>query len=379
MLTTTLPQELIDAIVYQVDATHALKACSLVSSQFRSPSQQILLRSLSLDDYPPNYNAASTLLDESPHIARYIKDFRVRLTWVPISAPSYVEDFLELVRKLLNVGRFAISAACDWDVLAPVIPAILDLIGRPNLTELHLSGIENLFPATLALSLASVPTLSLKQVTIATSNELHGDPTDPPCATAKIDRLILSHCKGLDDFFARREYSHYIATLRTLCIRPQSEFKNVVSAAALTLDHIELDCLGTLINSRILRLPPLAALRSMEFVVNFLHTDTHEARFVDILASLLASGPATLKEISIMCPNYLSPTQRPLLQTLTAMDAVVADCASAPYLRWRVRCSMDEDGQRLCAFVKIVQDQMPRLNEKGKVSVDQLDEMRKWP
>jgi hypothetical protein len=48
-------------------------------SNFRLPSQQILLRSLTLADYTPSYYEARVLLTESPHVTGYIKNFDVRL------------------------------------------------------------------------------------------------------------------------------------------------------------------------------------------------------------------------------------------------------------------------------------------------------------
>ncbi|KAJ7676865.1 hypothetical protein DFH06DRAFT_1428756 [Mycena polygramma] len=292
-----MPQELIDAIVHNLSGKQTLKTCSLVSPQFCHPCQQILFRSLALDDYPPRYSNVLALLSESPHIAGYIKDLRVRLTWVPISDPSYVADFILLVGKLREVKRLAVAAVCDWDALAPVIPTIVNLIQMGRLTELQFAYIENLSPAVLALSLATTSTLSLTQVSVARSDEpLEDDPTTP-----LIRKLVLSNCTGLGHLLGRPEYSRYISNIQTLCVKPDLS-NQLVTAMGHTLERIELDCADLVIP----------------------RTGLDELWLLSAFTILLASAPTTLERLSIVMSDSKIIAQNMHMPLLGQLDIILA-------------------------------------------------------
>ncbi|KAJ7333320.1 hypothetical protein DFH08DRAFT_881049 [Mycena albidolilacea] len=370
-----IPQELIDSIIHEVNHTPSLKACSLVCSNFRRPSQQILLRSLTLDDYtPPNYGEASTLLTESPHVAGYIKNFGVRLTWVAVSAPSDADDFLRLLAKLTNVDQFSITADCRWEALFPVTPSVLDYIRRRKLRELHFSLVENIPASVIALSLAHASALSFSTITVKTASDQLGQlPKAGPTVTA----LSLFECDGVDNLLGREDLSPYTANLRTLSIRPQSGSNcNTICSAASTLENILFD-LASLIRSPPYRLPYLPSLRSIHFRLP--SKDYYEAPFTAMLTSFVPSIPPTLSVISVTDSGILS-AERWLPSTFTTLDILLSDCATVPSLRWRVSFSRNEVGQSsFRSFEAIVQQGMPGMLEKGKLIVEWPDNMHKWP
>ncbi|KAF7368608.1 hypothetical protein MVEN_00184700 [Mycena venus] len=374
--TTTIPQELVDSIIGKVDGTESLKACSLVCWNFRRPSQRILLRSLTLDDYTPRYSAAYVLLTESPHIARYVRNLTVRLTWVAISAPSDAEDFLRMLEKLTSVDRFAIAAHCTWDALSPVVSAVLNLIQRGRLEELHFSFIEKLPRSVLALSLTSVSALSFNHVIVDESTEV---PDDGLPAAKTLQTLTLFNCSGLDAVLARQEFRTYLANLRILRLGSHPGFSSdVMSIAGPTLEHILFDCSGLVFSSPMRSLPPLAKLRSIDFQFPINHF--YEDGFTAMLSQLFSTLPESVSEISVSDSSPTSPLELQLLNAATSLDRMLGKRAGRLSLRWRLNFPKDEKGLAcLRSFAETVQRRMPTLHEKGELTVERRDDARKWP
>ncbi|KAJ7448512.1 hypothetical protein FB451DRAFT_1567217 [Mycena latifolia] len=77
----SLPQELIEAIVYEIEA-QSLMACALTGPTFHGPSQRALPWSLvNPGRWARTHNAACALLVESPHVAEYIIRPTVQLSY----------------------------------------------------------------------------------------------------------------------------------------------------------------------------------------------------------------------------------------------------------------------------------------------------------
>ncbi|KAF7340960.1 hypothetical protein MSAN_02081300 [Mycena sanguinolenta] len=94
-----LPQELVQAIVQEIDDISSLKSCSLTGSIFRDASQRILLHSLTLErDVQPAY----TLLTESPRIASYITHLSITLERVDVDNDSLRQSLQYILAKLVN-------------------------------------------------------------------------------------------------------------------------------------------------------------------------------------------------------------------------------------------------------------------------------------
>ncbi|KAJ7231623.1 hypothetical protein C8J57DRAFT_1244938 [Mycena rebaudengoi] len=108
-----VPSKVIAAIVQQVEHTTSLNLCSLAGSAFRSPCQRILLRSMTLKVDPPNYTAARSFLDDSPHVAAYITRLHI---WVPppSTANSELESLMQILDRLENLLLCEITAPSRW-------------------------------------------------------------------------------------------------------------------------------------------------------------------------------------------------------------------------------------------------------------------------
>jgi hypothetical protein len=104
------PQELIEAIVDEVEGTKNLQACSLTARAFLAASQSGLFRIMSLRWDSASRNAAVldralSFLQEFPHLIPYVRDVTL-----DIPTSSYDQRTLEAVlRRLRNLERLAIN------------------------------------------------------------------------------------------------------------------------------------------------------------------------------------------------------------------------------------------------------------------------------
>ncbi|KAJ7882186.1 hypothetical protein B0H14DRAFT_2703918 [Mycena olivaceomarginata] len=374
----SVPQEIIEGIMEEVGDTRSLKACALVASRFRAPTQRVLLRAMTLDDFTPKYLAACKFIRESPHVVPYIRDLTVSLTWVVGATPSAIESFGQLLEKLTNVRRLAVIAGCTWEALAPVAPAILDFVRQRDIEELCVQSIINLVPSALLLLLSTVNTLSFKGVTIPEDVAPIGI---NGTIGSTVQSLWLARSDGLRDFLAQPVY---LAALRTLTLTtPPSENEDMLSLVSNTLEHLRFDCKAAFVKGSLpWSLPSLVALHTISLLIP--SRDLMLSWLPSKLSSLLASRPRSLSSIHIIYSTPVRSAQQYSLQqrTLKAVDSMVAG-KSAAGLHWRVAFSDDAlgQGQHFRDFVKFVQQGMPRLNGEGRLIFDRptVNELRKWP
>ncbi|KAJ7458691.1 hypothetical protein B0H11DRAFT_2199424, partial [Mycena galericulata] len=135
-----VPLELIDGIMEEVRDTPSLKACALVATAFRAPSQRVLLQALTLDNSPATYLSAFRLLDESPHLVPYVRRLTMTLRWVLRAPESSIEIFRQVLVKLSNVRRLSVAGCCGWESLARVAPALQAFIQRNDIEVLCLQA-----------------------------------------------------------------------------------------------------------------------------------------------------------------------------------------------------------------------------------------------
>ncbi|KAJ6535561.1 hypothetical protein B0H19DRAFT_1271303 [Mycena capillaripes] len=134
MPTTTIPLELIEAIVHEVDDAATLKACSMASSSFCGLSQCRLLRSLKLTAprarSTNGYSKLAALFLESPHVPRYVTKLELTVG-ISLQDPHKIKPLQEVLANLTNVRRCTIageSTGLEWDALALAVPAVMHLI-----------------------------------------------------------------------------------------------------------------------------------------------------------------------------------------------------------------------------------------------------------
>ncbi|KAJ7116967.1 hypothetical protein C8R44DRAFT_925769 [Mycena epipterygia] len=238
---TTVPQELIEAIVLQIEEADTLKSCTLAASNFLEPSQRRLFESLELHGgnlYRPNltYSAWSGRFRDSPHLARYATTLKLDYPWIPTH--SDIDSFQEVLAHLTNVQRFWIDGTYTkpmicWSKLPPgVSSALLDFIFRQRLRRLDIGFIW--MPAVVLSALqTAVPTLRIS-CTVVERRTFEIPAHAPICA---LECLVLQGCT------ARVHALFSPPNLRGLWVTLRYGMP-LISAAACTLERIRLWCTG---------------------------------------------------------------------------------------------------------------------------------------
>ncbi|KAJ7020047.1 hypothetical protein C8F04DRAFT_1145545 [Mycena alexandri] len=372
----SIPQELINAIVSHLPMA-SLKTCSLVDPTLRGPCQRILLRSISLKCWlsswpePPNLDAALGLLEESPHVAPYITHLTIRLQ-LPICA--HLSALQLILRKLDNVTWCMVDGyyrRLEWSSLLTfgLSAALAEFLGRESLRTLHLRRIRG-FPA--AIFRRTAPRLSLEDVEIAESVQ---DPIVPPGRA--IDDLALG--RGTDDLYpllASSQFHSQTASLRRLSISPHNDkCVALILSVAASLQELQFQDKG-LESRSTLMLPPLPALKSIEFLIGFPGRRTHPV--LDTINSILTSGTSpNLENITLSFSWYgLTHSPSPDAKSLAALDSALASHPNAPAIHWRMNFRlMDfESAKQLSELAERVRREMWNAKKMERLVVEEYQE-----
>ncbi|KAJ6474952.1 hypothetical protein C8R45DRAFT_1010903 [Mycena sanguinolenta] len=371
-----LPQELLNAIVQDIDDSLTLKSCSLAGSSLREESQRILLRSLTLG--VENHDAKSAILDESQHIAAYITDLTV---YIPnpdeiVDFELTGEDIQSILRRLQNVRRcvFDVPESSPSCVYWPELPLVFSstymrfLSRQQFLRELRIANIFEL-PVDVILSLlTAAPTLRLNRVGVVQD--------------LRDSELTLQHLPSLRQLILEpgcpRASDHIV-----------QENISIIANAAQTLLFLrietERDVLSVLsVNGRQLitcQLPPLPALLFLEYVLPL--TALTAPWFLDAIIEVLAphSNPK-LTELTLVF-RYSNPTLRSFPAVIKAnamslLDGALAAHPANPCLKVRWNVSMErfnvvfDYAQHFHKFVRMVQQAMPSAQARGKLVVERV-------
>ncbi|KAK7062422.1 hypothetical protein R3P38DRAFT_696243 [Favolaschia claudopus] len=364
----TIPTELVQQIVEEIDDTRSLKSCSLVASLFRVPSQRMLLDTLSLGDRSPQYLAAKKLLIDSPHIIPYIRALRFRVDWLGYATAASVEAFRFMLNTLTRVRRLAILGipASTWDSLHRVTCSILDFIRTPAVEEVYISNIAHIPTSVLSELISSVRTLAFKSVTI--QQEEYGTiiPVQAQGEPQMQALLLLLGSNGLRAWMQ----PHLLANLHTLTLIPSDVDWNLLSAASSTLQHLRFDSTvtPTIATTRSWKFPQLSSLRTLSVLATYNGDMTWLPSALSSLLPSLTAG--TLRSIHIIYTTRLRASQQYYLQPsiFSLMDSTLHESLPA----CRVQCSITfgEETPRkpqFGRFVAFVKGGMPKLSGSGRL------------
>ncbi|KAJ7432881.1 hypothetical protein B0H11DRAFT_2209166 [Mycena galericulata] len=358
-----IPQELINYIIWQLDDKDCLRACSLVSCNFREPSQRSLFPSLDLGRSVRTHEAAASLLAESPHIGSYVRKLSIQLA--PSDAPSNgrgVESLRAVLDRLPNVTQCTVRGdafGCRWDGIKSHGSALLEFIERNKVAELRVLFMKDIPLPVLARIVATPRIVSFYHV-VWNGGEHRGELAEVfACSSPAMEQLRLEQSDSIGILLARPEFAIHRARLRRLGLELKPD-NALLTAGSATVDHVP-------------SLAFLPALRSIDVGVQRYDDGTHW--FQDTLAAFLASSPPGLEELGIThLPMALrSPPKPPKMRpvTLTAIDDLLAP--TAVRLRWRISFTGPGDtGQRtqcLAEFAGTLQAGMPRLHAAGQLIV----------
>ncbi|KAF7347161.1 hypothetical protein MVEN_01470600 [Mycena venus] len=367
-----LPQELVDAIVYELDDVDSLKACTLAGSMFRETSQRILLRSITL---PQNLKEAHTCLEESPHVASYITLLIVRLP--PASDIASLQQILQ-VATLMNVRKCVLHRMHDGFRASYHTPALtatlLDFLARQPLHELHLS-IATVVPPTVVLRLLSMaPCISFYRVSVEKDGGTSLDTFRSPPNTPKLEDLVVE--TGADDvhkLLALPQSKSCTSTLRRFSVYSLDYLNpsvQLICAAASTLEHIQL-------HIRVPILPPaLPLLRSAKF---FVIMDRQPAHWLDFVSATVSTSPL-LTDIALSFTPISKETwkdghTRFFDRTpLAPLDTALAAHPARPTIRWRVDFHHENDSADIFAeFTTTVENAMPKMREEKRLVLERYN------
>ncbi|KAJ7437416.1 hypothetical protein FB451DRAFT_1570698 [Mycena latifolia] len=183
----SLPHELLEVIVGEVQGKDSLRACSLASKSLLVCSQRHLFRALcfcqDLRQIPSNptqiprlsFKRARELLTMSPHLAGYVCDLTLCLQ--PGQDHNLVENLLRSVsERLTRLAIFAFPRTLIWEEMPSGVTCLLrDIYVQPQFRSLSLAHIRG-----VPLSLILYATSSFEVISINTISFREDITSDPP-------------------------------------------------------------------------------------------------------------------------------------------------------------------------------------------------------
>ncbi|KAJ6556245.1 hypothetical protein B0H19DRAFT_1235487 [Mycena capillaripes] len=377
-----LPQELIEAIVDEVEGKKTLHACSLTARVFVAASQRGLFRRMSLcwdsSTRPATIcDRAFSFIQNFPHLVRYVRDLTVQ---IPPLSPD--QAALESVLGMLgNVERLAINgSAAHWEHIIPALTStICTLISLPSLQRLHFFRIWNLPLSVVHHAASSVRILSLKHI----SPNIQDGPLHIAPDT-HLQTLILPWCLTAKTLARFNNFLLAARSLRRLVMYyHDGVYRIPVTSSASHLQQLELECGVFPIP---LDLPHLPALRSL--VLTFLTSEHANMRWTlpENLSSAIADLPVATPVLeTLTLETQLRPRDRPRDRaqfwndhsTLPVFDSPTYR-QQLPHLR-KVHCSLAfSDASIACiggdfemaleGFVRMIVSRLPAAHADGMLT-----------
>ncbi|KAJ7651551.1 hypothetical protein DFH06DRAFT_1207352 [Mycena polygramma] len=330
-----ISQELVDAIVCEVDDICSLKACALAGSVFRGRSQRILLQSLTLDALP-KVSGILTLLEESPHIAAYITGLKI-----------------EILNRLTNVRRFHVRVPLSHSLLGPTrffrATAVVQATG-------HL-------PSARSPAIAFFSNVALESPVASSSD-----------AASKVEELVLDDWSTYQ-LISRPQFESQLQKLCRLSIVSSKHGSTLLSSTACTLEHVNLRVPSHSRDRLLPHIPPLLLLRSVTFSLSF--SDHHRLDFLAEGLAAVRASPRLAYVVLVFERLSREECQQTLylsVPTLLYLDAKLAEHPARPSIRWCLdfESSVDERvrAEKFKGIGEAVRAEMPMAREEGRLVVE---------
>ncbi|KAJ7731229.1 hypothetical protein B0H16DRAFT_204660 [Mycena metata] len=361
---TPLPQELVDAIICEVEDLPTLKASCLAGSIFCKESQRSLFRSFNLNCRDrKRFDGLRNLLGESPHIGSYIG----YLTLVHLSdlLAADVDILLHTIEKLKNVRRCHITRVSAgfmrWS-------GILDFLSRQPLHETWVT-LATLPADVLFRLLATAPVVSF----------WHAFSTEPvddqilewrPRLSQVQDLTLKRNTKTIEEILLRHEFRDYTESLVRLTVVWSQDFR-LIFATAGTLQHIGFDIERLYTLAAPILIPPLPALRSVEFFLRFPCFNTQS----NLMSIVLDCSPL-LTDLTVSFTDIPKDDSKLFISAklLNRLDCAVVAHPASPSIRWRLNLDLGgvdvKHRGRFVDLVGLVQSSMPQTHGEGRLMVE---------
>ncbi|KAJ6457359.1 hypothetical protein C8R45DRAFT_1221929 [Mycena sanguinolenta] len=360
----SLSQELVQAIVREIDHIPSLRTCALAGSIFRHASQRVLFRSLALQ-IGANAQAAHRLLMQSPHIAIYVKRLSITLEGMDVDGDNLEQSLQQILDRLVNVRQ------CNTSLrfLRHISTSLFDFLARQPLHKLNIIESNGVPPAAILRLLTTAPVVSFIDVFV----EKEPFPLDNPEYNPQVEELLIGTVNP--KFYEPLAHPPLASTLRHLSILetygawPTVQIPQFMSIAAPTLEDLYL---GGLTHHLIL--PALPSLRTITFRV---WLDNWSPWLLVIISSvvrtsrLLAAIP-----ISFSCIFHThSDFSFASAEALTTLDVALAAQPGHPVIRYSLdfRPTPAEDSacaKTLADFSVSIQTGMPKTHEQGGIIIE---------
>ncbi|KAK7064648.1 hypothetical protein R3P38DRAFT_53515 [Favolaschia claudopus] len=382
-----VPQELIDAIVGEIEDMQSLKACALAGTMFRDPCQRILLHSLALDDSIPKVAAASALLQSSPHIAIHVTHLEIRFGTsinATITDSSDMTSLDDVLDKLMNVDHCTLIIGIENCVIP--IDSISNFLVRQPLHRLKICHFYSIPPVTLARLLVLAPV-----VVFSSPEPLLKFYSRP---SWNIERQPAPNVEDLfiDFFQLDMDCERFAQILPTPALRrlftcmDYDRCRHLIAANASTLEHLHIRLrIDTLVNTVT---PPLPLLRFVEIqVIRPYYRILSPSGLLDLIQSFISTSPLITHITLCLLPSpYLDLKPQGDFLPLPALDALLSADHSRPAIHWHWRidfCSptgpagfandIDAQSKQFDEFANKVRNGMGRAYAEGRLKVERFD------
>ncbi|KAF7365067.1 hypothetical protein MVEN_00377900 [Mycena venus] len=371
-----IPQELVDAIVGQIDDFPSLKTSALAGSILRERSQRILFQSFALvskGSAKPDFSGARTLLDESRHIAAYIICLCIEVDWN--TSPANIASLQHIFGKLVNVRKCVIdelTGVFDAGYHTPTSPSVLlDFLERQPLRELVVWSVDMIPPALILRMLTTAPIISFFDVHVG-EDTISSSPSQNP---SKVEDLLLENNPRIYTLLSQLQLKLYTQTLRRLSFRtlcdPDSK---LIFATADTLEYVRFNLL---VLDGVIPVPALPSLRAVEFSLPYTY---HATPTFSTLALTVIDLSLQLADITISFTPMVKANFNGLIldvALLAAMDTALSAHPALPTIRWCLTFASsfgNGSAVRFAEFIKLVRRGMPKVLEARRLVVEEYSE-----
>ncbi|KAF7377978.1 hypothetical protein MSAN_00221700 [Mycena sanguinolenta] len=377
-----VPQELIDAILSEIDDDdETLKACALASRRFLPPAQRLLFKEMSFPmqqkfrGQPEGASnpitllvqRASNLLSSSPHLLAFVRELNV--------GSMYWKEGWEALRVLLctfhpaKLACFSMDGALD-EMPRDVCVAITGIFAQSSLQKVMFWSWDDIPPSILTAAFASCRnvvarcnTLEMATATDAassTSNQGTNTPAiDFDDGATPLECLTMEIRAGAGDFLLRPTISRLIGGVRELEI-----FDDALTAAHLcstTLTHLTV-CMPWGLDMDSAEFPRLGALRVLTLKIT---TTGAWAISMELVAPSL---PTSVPRLEVLNVDALMDGRR--MAQAPALDAALTALAFLREVNLTISASAAR-GAELANYRKSVEEELPAVHAAGLLTFSQ--------
>ncbi|KAJ7045234.1 hypothetical protein C8F04DRAFT_1068171, partial [Mycena alexandri] len=248
--------------------------------------------------------------------------------------------------------------------------AILDFLSRQPLHDLRVTFAT--LPAEIFFWLLSTaPVISFW--TVSFTEPIDYQMLERRPHVSKVRNLALErYTKMVGEILLRPQFMDYTERLvRLTVVCAQNTSSRLIFATAGTLQHIGFDIQGLYSLPATFLIPPLPALRSVEFFLYFSRLDTHS----DLILTVLDCSPL-LADLTVSSTRTPMHDDELLIDAglLNRLDTALVAHPAGPSIRWRLNLDLGgedvENRGRFVDFVERVQRSMPQAHDKGRLLVE---------